>query len=194
MKNTRIALNHVAILVRSLSRAVDFFAGRGFEPGEVQEWEAEGTREMYIGRNKPNALLLLEAAKPGPYRRALEKRGPGLHHLAVDVSGPALEAYLESLKGTAWRVHPYSAGIIEDLRTAYLSAPGFPGLIEVQEKEETGERDSAPLFVESVSLAIADTQISLLKSVGLESVVKPVMKSPSLHIAGEEIILAEFCE
>lgn len=86
---------------------------------------------------KANSLLLMEPIKPGAYQRVLEKRGPGLHHLAIDVLH--LEQYIESLAGSGWLLHPVSIKTMKQSQTAYLARPGFPGLIEVQERKELVE-------------------------------------------------------
>lgn len=109
------ALDHVALLVAHLDPA----------RGEAQVFPGEGTRELYVGQ-----LLLIEAIAPGPYQRALERRGPGLHHVAIAVD--QLEPYIASLAGTGWYLLPQSLATIAQSRTAWLARPGAC-LIEVME-------------------------------------------------------------
>src|SRR4051812_39623811 len=100
-----------------------------------------------MGRAK--ALFLIETVKTSAYQRAIEKRGPGLHHLAIDVLH--LEDYLLSLAGSGWLLHPKSVKTMRDSKTAYLARPGFPGLIEVQERKKL---ENGPLFVDSILLPL----------------------------------------
>jgi len=162
----RIAPNHVALLVPSVRKAADYLSRLGFEIGKEEEWEGEGTKEIYVERTKANSLLLMEPIKPGAYRRAMTKRGPGLHHLAIDVLD--LESYLESLTGSGWLLHPASIKSMKQTKTVYLARPGFPGLIEVQERNALSERE---LFVTQVSLRFDSSLVGLLRTIGLDGIV-----------------------
>ena len=177
--------SHVAVLVPSVRKAADYLRQFDFQIGKEEDWDGEGTREIYIEKDKANSLLLMEPIKPGAYQRALEKRGPGLHHLAIDVSN--LEAYIESLAGSGWLLHPMSIKTMKHSQTAYLARPGFPGLIEVQERNELIER---PLFVDGVSLKIDSLLIGLLKHVGLDSIVKSA-SSTELSLAGRVVLMKD---
>ena len=154
--------SHVAILVPSVRKAVNFLRKFSFQIGEEEKWEGEGTLEIYIERDKANSLLLMEPTKPGAYQRALDKRGPGLHHLAIDVLN--LEYFIESLSGSGWLLHPKSLRTIQQSQTAYLARPSFPGLIEVQERKELDDR---ALFITEVSICVEPALMSLISRVGL---------------------------
>ncbi|MEK6705026.1 MAG: VOC family protein [Bdellovibrionota bacterium] len=162
-----ISPSHVAVLVPSVRKAADHLRQFNFQIGKDEVWDGEGTKEIYVEREKSNSLLLMEPIKPGAYQRALEKRGPGLHHLAIDVLD--LEGYLESLAGSGWLLHPTSIKTIKKVQTAYLARPGFPGLIEVHERKELKDR---PLFVDGISLKFDSSLNGLLKHTGLDSIVK----------------------
>ena len=165
MQETRPS--HVAVLVPSVRRAADFLRKFGFQIGPEERWDGEGTLEIYVEGAKANSLLLMEPVKPGAYQRALEKRGAGLHHLAIDVLD--LMTFLEGLSGSGWLLHPTSVKTIQASQTAYLARPGFPGLIEVQQRQELLDR---PLFVNGVSLKMDSELDRLLKSLGLESIAR----------------------
>lgn len=77
--------NHVAILVPSVKKAAIYLGQFGFQIGEEEQFDGEGTREIYVESGLGNSLLLMEPLGHGPYRRAMVKRGPGLHHIAIDV-------------------------------------------------------------------------------------------------------------
>lgn len=177
--------SHVAVLVSSVRKTADYLRQFDFQIGKEEEWDGEGTREIYIERDKANSLLIMEPIKPGAYQRALEKRGPGLHHLAIDVLN--LESYIESLAGSGWLLHPMSIKTVRQFQTAYLARPGFPGLIEVQERKEL--KDLA-LFVDGISLKLDISLSGLLKHIGLDSIVKP-SSSTELSLAGRTIQLKD---
>lgn len=178
--------SHVAVLVPSVRKAAAFLSRFDFKIGAVEEWEGEGTREIYVEMDKANSLLLMEPMKAGAYQRALDKRGPGLHHLAIDVLN--LEAYLGGLGGSGWLLHPNSIKTIAQVKTAYLARPGFPGLIEVQQKAELKTR---PLFVERVSFALDAKLSRLLAPIGLEDIVKPVSGAFELSLGGHVVRLPD---
>ena len=166
-----LAPSHVAIIVPSVKKAADYLKTFGCTIGSEDVFEAEGTKEIYVEYGQTNALLLVEPIKAGPYQRALEKRGPGLHHLAIDVLN--LDAYLVSLAGSGWFIHPVSIRTIKQYQTAWLARPGFPGLIEVHEKDTLND---APMFVSGLTLRMDSAPTTLLKAVGLNAIVKPGAK------------------
>ena len=127
-------VDHVALVTRSLERALGRLEGLGLATGPVERFPSEGTREVYVGAEHERArLLLLEPlGEDGPYTRAMARRGPGLHHVALAV--PDLDAFLASLRG--WLLHPRSVFTRERSRTAWLARPGCGALIEVQERAE----------------------------------------------------------
>ena len=173
--------SHVAILVPSVRKAADYFRQLGFDVDDEEVFPE--TREVYVHGSERNALLLMEARDTGSYRRALEKRGPGIHHLAIDVLD--LDGFLNSISGSGWLLHLNSLNTMKDIRTAYLARPGFPALIEVQEKKTLMD---GPLFVDGVALNFDAGLASLVKSVGLDQTLKSA-RSPSLSIRGKTIDL-----
>jgi hypothetical protein len=183
---TKVALSHVAILVPSVRKAADRLAKFDFKIGEEEFFDGEGTKEIYVEHGKPNSLLLMEGYKPGAYQRALQKRGPGLHHLAIDVLN--LETYIESLAGTGWLLHPKSLKSIKEFATAYLARPGFPGMVEVQERPDLME--GTP-FVSGISLAMDLSLSKLLAPIGQDSVVKPSNEPTTITLNGHSLALRE---
>ena len=160
-------LSHVAILVPSVKKAADYLAQFGFHIGELEEFEGEGTREIYIESQKGNSLLLMEPLGFGPYKRAMEKRGPGLHHIGIDVLD--LSGYLESLSESGWLLHPMSIKTMASSQTLYLARPGFPGLIEVHQKKKLPDKS---FFVTGMMLKMDPVLARLLKPIGLDNMIK----------------------
>lgn len=182
----QIRPSHVAILVSSVRKAADYLRRFDFQIGKEEEWDGEGTREIYVECDKANSLLLMEPIKQGAYQRALEKRGPGVHHLAIDVLN--LEGYIESLAGSGWLLHPMSIKTIKQSQTVYLARPGFPGLIEVQERKELSDRS---IFVEEVSMPMDPVLLKLVKHIGLEGIVKHSPERATLSLGGQTIYLED---
>lgn len=181
-----ISPSHVAVLVPSVRKAADFFRKFDFEIGKEDLFEGEGTREIYVEYGKVNSLLLMEPTKPGSsYQRALDKRGPGIHHLAIDVLD--LEKFISGLAGSGWLLHPNSIHMMKHVGTAYLARPGFPGLIEVQQKEKL--QRGVP-FVSQVSLPIDKSHSKLVEAIGLLEILKP-SKAQELVIGGQTVPLKD---
>ncbi|MGE0525767.1 MAG: GFA family protein [Bdellovibrionales bacterium] len=185
-----IHLSHVAVLVRSVDHAAEVLSNRGFAIGPAESWEGEGTKEIYVERKRANSILLMEPICAGPYQRAMEKRGPGFHHFAIGVAN--LDEFIVSLSGSGWLLHPMSIRLMKAARTAYLARPGFPALIEVQEKREghEGHEERAP-FVTRVEFEFSGLFAGLLQAVGLSEIVSPTLKAPCIHCADTVVPLSE---
>jgi hypothetical protein len=61
----KIQPSHVAILVPSVRKAADHLKQFGLDIGKEEIWDGEGTKEIYVERNKGNSLLLMEPIKNG---------------------------------------------------------------------------------------------------------------------------------
>ena len=177
--------SHVAILVPSVDHAADVLRNFGFNIGPAEIWDGEGTKEIYVEGEKGNSLLLMEPVKPGAYRRALDKRGPGLHHLAIDVLN--IEEFLLGISSSGWLLHPMSIRTLKASKTAYLARPGFPALIEVQERESIKDR---PFFVTEIALKLSYDLERLPVAIGLYDIVRATNEQPSI-VCGEKRILLE---
>ena len=175
-----ITPSHVAILVPSVRKAADVLRQNDFEIGEEESFEE--TKEIYVQGRERNSLLLMEPKGAGSYQRALEKRGAGLHHLAIDVLN--LEDFLESLSGSGWLLHLNSLKSIKNYRTAYLARPGFPALIEVQEKKKLM---TGPDLIEGISLQFNPHLEKLLKPIGLSKIITNSEKDFFMTARGKKI-------
>lgn len=161
-------LSHVALLLPSINRAAQHLKTFDFPIGPAQEWESEGTREIYVGDMKSNSgtILLMEPVKEGAYTRAMRKRGPGLHHVAIDVLN--LEAFIDEISSSGWLLHPKSLKTIRQSKTAYLCRPGIPTLIEVQEREKLTD---ASVFVQEIMIPnLTDKDLQLFHVLGLDGI------------------------
>jgi len=128
-------LDHVAVLVTDIHEALAALAPAPGLTGEPQSFPAEGTREIYLGSpEQTGRLLLLEAIGPGPYARALARRGPGLHHLALRVDD--VRAYTAALADAGWYLHARSLDLYVETGLAYLCRPQTPTIVEVLPRDD----------------------------------------------------------
>lgn len=178
-------LSHVAVLVPSVRAAAARCQAEGWELGPIEEFPGEGTREVYVGPpGSEGRLLFMEAIGPGPYRRALEKRGPGLHHVAVDVA--SLDDLVASLAGAGWLLHPASLGTLAR-KTVYLARPGLGALIEVQAVEAL--EPGRPRFVAEVSIAGAREHQPRVDALGVPGL--GLAERAEVVVAGKRIAIAD---
>lgn len=167
MEIPRRSINHIALLVPSAAKASEVAKKAGWNVAPTEDWDGEGTREVYVGGEVDSArLLLMEPIKEGAYTRAMQKRGPGLHHIAIDVLD--LEAFILSLSSTGWLLHPKSLHTIKKSQTAYLARPGFPMLVEVQQKKELYDD---PPFITRLGISLDETGQQLLKALSVDQIV-----------------------
>ena len=88
-------IDHVAIAVRDLEAAIDYYArafGATVEHREVVE--SDGVEEALLQVAESYIQLLTPTRDDSPVAKYLEKKGEGLHHIGyrVDDCGAALEA------------------------------------------------------------------------------------------------------
>lgn len=182
-------IDHVALLVRDAEKTAGMLRRKGLFTGQPDRFESEGTLEIYCGAPGSSArLLLMQSIGPGPYARALEKRGPGLHHIAVNV--PSIPKFLERISGSGWLLHPASCAMMGKGGAAYLTRPGMPMLIEVQE----GPGKKAPAFVSSVVLKMPERGLSLAAAAGIGGLLKRAEKKESLRAGGKVFDLRALAE
>ena len=91
-------LDHVCLLVESLSVARTRAVTLGLPLDKIEEFEADGMRECYVGPPSASGRLLLveRCNDDGAYARALRLRGPGLHHLGIAVDD--VEGFVASVR------------------------------------------------------------------------------------------------
>ena len=182
-------LNHVALLVPSVHKTTEYLKDFCFPMGTPQQFENEGTQEIYIGNLElQNAtLLLMEPLKEGPYFRAMSKRGPSLHHIAIDVLN--LEQFIDQISQSGWLLHPKSLKTIKEQNTAYLCRPNIPTLIEVQQKEQLLTK---PFFIEEIKIpGISEKELNMFYSIGMKQVSKTTRNEIGFKIQGQHFYFNE---
>ncbi len=92
-------IDHVAIAVRDLDEAVDYYRRAfGAEVNHRETVESDGVEEALI-RVADSFIQLTSATRPdSPIARFLERRGEGLHHVGYRVAdcGAALRSMVEA--------------------------------------------------------------------------------------------------
>jgi len=153
-------VDHVALLVPDLESALSTITRLGLEHGEIEDFPAEGTREVYVGEpGQQGRLLLMQPLGDGPYQRALSKRGPGLHHVAIGVAD--LSAFL-SRDASGWLLHPHSVESISSCSTTWLARPGVGTLVEVVEADANRQPPQQAPLVSRVEVAVQPALVKLL--------------------------------
>jgi len=88
-------IDHVAIAVRDLEAAIDYYArafGATVEHREVVE--SDGVEEALLKVAESYIQLLTPTSESSPVAKAIDKRGEGLHHIGYRVNdcGEALDS------------------------------------------------------------------------------------------------------
>lgn len=142
----QLILDHIGILTSSIGRSAAHFPS-GFTLHEPELMPSEGTREQYatLDSKRGPSVLLLQPVQPGPYQRALEKRGPGLHHLGLATD--SLEEATAKLHSLGLLLHP------DSLKThahgcVWLCRPGVPFLVELYKPNGVSAIDHAPVRID----------------------------------------------
>lgn len=90
-------LDHVAIVVRDLDKAIEVYRDAfGLELSMVEEVPEQQVRAAIFGRGMGRVELICPTVKDSGVARFLEKRGEGLHHICIEVED--IEEAMASLK------------------------------------------------------------------------------------------------
>jgi hypothetical protein len=175
-------LDHVALLVSSIEAAVENL-GLSADPSAIEEFPGEGTRELYLGEEgTPGRLLLMQPIGPGPYERALRKRGEGLHHLAFCTKDPTV--FIDSISGSGWLLHPQSLRTVKRFKQVWLCRPGVATLVEVSTGTPSYQGDPV---VSRVGVLVDEGRAGLISALRIQAV-SAVADGPStITIAGRDI-------
>ncbi len=90
-------LDHVAIVVRDLEKAIAFYQEAfGLELAEVEEVAEQKVRTAIFGHGQGRIELICPTEAGTSVAKYLDKRGEGLHHICIEVED--IEASLAELK------------------------------------------------------------------------------------------------
>lgn len=97
MKVKAKGLDHVAIAVKDLDRAIELYRQAfGLELEEVEEIPEQQVRTAIFGRGMGRIELICPTSSDTGVARFLEKRGEGLHHICLEVDD--IDAAMAELK------------------------------------------------------------------------------------------------
>src|SRR5262249_46387782 len=139
-------IDHVAVVVRSLESALDFYRDMlGIAPSRVLDFPEEGVRIAFLplGGAGGSELELLEPTDPGgSVARFLEQRG-GLDHICREV--PDIDRALAELRAAGAQVLDNSPRQTAEGRGIFLHPRGTGGvLLElVQRTDQSPDETSA---------------------------------------------------
>lgn len=179
-----IYIDHVAIVIDSVDSAIHKLNYYDWFVDDVNYFQSEGTKEVYVGnRNQSSRLLLIEPVSDGPYMKALRNRGAGIHHIAVNV--PDFNDYLLKLTNSGWYLHLHS-WFSKNHNTLWLARAQTQMLIELHENLN----QSNDPFIEKVYLPnILDQH--LFKSLNVPQIEFISSTTPILSIADTQLNLNE---
>ncbi len=96
-------VHHIAIAVRDLDAALDFYRDAlGLELAERREVPEEGVEIAFLPAGEGEIELLRPLSEEGGVARFLEKRGEGLHHVCLAVDD--IDAAMERLRAAGAQV------------------------------------------------------------------------------------------
>ncbi len=181
-------INHIAFLVTSAKRSSYYFEKLGLVATPIEIYDDEGTREIYIGDETTlSRVLLLEAFRDGPYKKALKKRGTGLHHVAIETTD--MPGYIQSLETAGWTIHPkYKDSYVKN-NLAYLFKKDVPFLIELFPQRNKHIQQT---LVKEINIPVLDYLKPLIHSLGLESLNCDHVSEISIAINHVKISQSEF--
>jgi methylmalonyl-CoA/ethylmalonyl-CoA epimerase len=94
---SQFELDHVAIAVESIEKALPFYQALGFPTHHIEEVPSEKVRTCFLELKNRVSVELLEAmSDDSPITNFLKKRGPGIHHMCYRVQN--IEAVVAQVK------------------------------------------------------------------------------------------------
>jgi methylmalonyl-CoA/ethylmalonyl-CoA epimerase len=97
MKLESLGLDHVAIAVKDLDRAISLYRDvLGLKLAEIEEVPEQQVRTAIFGHGMGRIELICPTANDTGVAKFLEKRGEGLHHICIEVND--IEAAIRELK------------------------------------------------------------------------------------------------
>ena len=101
-RETRFAIDHLGIAVKSLDTALPFYRLLGLREGDHETVPHEQVKVAMLPAGESRIELLEATAAESAIARYIEKRGEGLHHVAIRV--PDLKRAVENLRNAGLRV------------------------------------------------------------------------------------------
>lgn len=126
-------VNHVAIVVRDIDSALEFWNNAlGIPLGHVEEVPSQQAKVAFLPVGGSEIELVQPTNSDSGMASFLEKRGEGLHHVCVEVSD--IDAMLAQLKHAGVRLINETAQILPGRKMAFVHPKSANGvLIELYE-------------------------------------------------------------
>lgn len=126
-------VNHVAIVVRDIDSALDFWNNAlGIPLDHVEEVPSQQAKVAFLPVGGSEIELVQPTNPDSGMASFLEKRGEGLHHVCVEVSD--IDAMLAQLKRAGVRLINETAQILPGRKMAFVHPKSANGvLIELYE-------------------------------------------------------------
>ncbi len=126
-------VNHVAIVVRDIDSALDFWNNAlGIPLDHVEEVPSQQAKVAFLPVGGSEIELVQPTNSDSGMASFLEKRGEGLHHVCVEVSD--IDAMLAQLKRAGVRLINETAQILPGRKMAFVHPKSANGvLIELYE-------------------------------------------------------------
>lgn len=134
-------LDHVTVCVPSIEAAIQTAGLEAFaDLSEIEEFEPDGTRELYIGTPSGGPqLLFIQPTTSEHYKKSIAQRGAGLHHLGLKVKSiPQFLAHARS-----WRLLPQSLALYNHHKMVWLVRHDVGFLVELMESSQPERKKSA---------------------------------------------------
>lgn len=173
-------LDHVAVLVEDIEATVA--AWELPDAQTIEEFPSEGTRELYCGTpGQSGRVLLMQSIGPGPYERAMSKRGAGLHHIAFSVDD--LIDFVSTVADSGWLLHPKSLETYASSQQVWLCRPGFPCLVELNERAVTYDGS----YASEVAVSAPEVFSRMIDRFECEALLRTTEPKHVLVVAGRRI-------
>ncbi len=173
----KTCVNHIAILLPSLENAIKRLRKDGLAVEDSEKFASEGTEESYAGAEELHArLLLMTPIGPGPYEKALKKRGAGLHHIAIDVDD--MDSFIHKMSSIGWLLHPSSLARYKSGLAIYFARPGVNTLIEVENRKI----ENADYFIGPIHIAVEHGNEKYIHGLSLSNLIPTTDKDFSFEI------------
>lgn len=126
-------VNHVAIVVRDIDSALEFWNNAlGIQLDHVEEVPSQQAKVAFLPVGGSEIELVQPTNSDSGMASFLEKRGEGLHHVCVEVSD--IDAMLTQLKDAGVRLINETAQILPGRKMAFVHPKSANGvLIELYE-------------------------------------------------------------
>jgi len=127
-------IDHIAIAVRSIEEALQFYRGAlGLELTDVEEVAEQAAKVAFLSVGESEIELAEPLTTDGSVAKFLEKQGEGLHHICLEVED--IEAALQDLAAKGIRLIDQQPRQGAHGRVAFLHPKSTHGvLIELIEK------------------------------------------------------------